>query len=220
MWCVYLIIRDDGKQYIGKTKIETIKRRMNAHKKSKRFANYEFTYQIIAQTTTHDEVLIKEEYYIDLYNTYKDGLNATKTGKGCGHNSPNFSTLGMKFSEKHRENMRKNHWSKTGKYDQTGRKLSDETKKLISTSKKGKVSFTKLNESDVRNILLLYFSKPIFENVDKIQRNGLPLSYDRAFSNYYHKTFNISVTALRNIIQGKVKIWQPILSEITEKYKF
>ena len=102
MWCVYLITRDDNQKYVGKTSLMRLKNRMSAHKKDDVFVGHIFKYEILSIADSHDEILEYETHYVQILNTFENGLNKTKHGKGFGHSSSKFTTLGKEFTEEHK----------------------------------------------------------------------------------------------------------------------
>lgn len=67
-----------GKCYIGAT--HNLKRRKREHKK--RFSSKDYTFRILAEYNSPDELHEAEKYWIWHYNSYKDGYNKTKGGMG------------------------------------------------------------------------------------------------------------------------------------------
>ena len=103
MYCVYVIERDDGLKYVGKTYLEKLKTRMYYHKKSKRFKDHEITCTVLFSSDSHEEVLEKETYYVESLDTFHHGLNKTKDGKAMNTNSYRFTTLGFHMAEETKE---------------------------------------------------------------------------------------------------------------------
>lgn len=132
---VYLITRKDGLQYVGVTC--EFEKRMAVHKKSDRFEMGIEKIEILKECCTYEEAEELEPVFIKEYNTFHNGLNKSVDGKG-NHLAPSFTTRGFKYSEKSRQKMRENHWSKTGKYNPKGRTHTEETKKKLSETRKGK----------------------------------------------------------------------------------
>ena len=62
-------------------------------------------YKYLKNLTTETILKEREEYWINSLDTFNNGLNESPSGKGCGHNSPNFTTLGYKFSDEQRKKM-------------------------------------------------------------------------------------------------------------------
>lgn len=87
---------------------------------------------------------------------------------------------------------------------------SVETKKILSEKSSGeKNPKSKLTEKNVRNIIETYLKKPEVVNVGKIMRNGVEMSYDRAFSIQYSKLYNVSPENIERIIKKKswIHVW-------------
>ena len=132
---IYIITNDiNGKSYIGKT--NDLVRRWKEHcygnsntsilsKALKKYGLSHFIFDIVAQIPFDDidelNTVLKELeiYYIALYNTFKDGYNATVGGDGIS---------GYKQSKETTDKIRKAN---------TGRVVSDETKAKISANRKG-----------------------------------------------------------------------------------
>ncbi len=211
MTIVYKIERNDDLCYIGIT--NNFKKRLKDHLKSKRFDIGIKTYSILADVHDYHIAEILEEFFIEKYDTYKNGLNTTIDGKGLS--GKKFNTLGHRYSEYSKEKMKNNHWSKTGNYSPKGIKMSDEQKKKLSEDRKGRKGNTVLNEEIIREILILYKNKPyINDKIDKIQRNGVLLTYDRAFCNKYGEIYNY--TGMYELIRGKYISWNHIVNEILD----
>jgi predicted GIY-YIG superfamily endonuclease len=68
-----MIIRDDGKKYIGETK--NLKRRLHEHELTERFKGRISDYIILAEVDTFDEARKLEAAFIIEHDTYKNGLN-------------------------------------------------------------------------------------------------------------------------------------------------
>lgn len=222
---VYLITRDDGKQYVGIT--NNLSRRKAAHKMDNRFKNRHFIMESIFESENRNECEKIEEEKIKEYDTFYNGLNKTISGKGQHHNSKNFTTLGKKFSSESKEKMRMNHWSKTGSYDQTGRKLSDETKKKISESNKGKIAPNrKISDKDIDDFLYSYNNEMLnitendirnkcakkyldIANVDNMKmgllktKSGHELKLTSFYIDHFAKLYKVTPTALISALKRR-----------------
>lgn len=197
---VYKITRDDGLEYIGKS--QNIKNRICVHRKTERFKDHQFSFEILFESTDHNKILDMEEYYIKHFDTFNKGLNESRNGRG-NHNSKNFTTLGMKYSEESKAKIKANHWSKKGiRPANLGKSHSEETRQKMSKDRKGKSSHSKLSLTEIEAILMLYKSRPIL-TYGYVGQNGKLLSYDRAFSNKFATQFNLTSTGLFNIITDK-----------------
>ena len=214
-WCVYLITTENTQKYVGKTSVKNLRKRINSHKTSKRFKNVNFNYEILYETFDHDDVLNKETYYIEYYDTFNNGLNKTKTGKGCGHDSSKFTTLNYKFSEITKQKMREQSIKRKAgnKLQNWLNNLNDNDRKIIvkkmSDTKRNNPGPVKYIEDDVKRFIELYKLKPNIDNVGSIMKNGKILTYERAFAKMYSKKFNIPNGY--NILKGKVLAWKHLL---------
>lgn len=113
-----------------------LQRHYNKHKKS-------FYFEVLI-TCNLNEVIDKEQYYIDFYQSFM-------RTKGFNLNPIAKSMLGFKHSEETKQN-----WSKKRK----GTKFTDEAKKNMSLAKSGsKHGKSKLTEKDVLDIRKNYNNK-------------------------------------------------------------
>jgi len=78
---------------------------MEDHRRSHRFKNDDFSIEIIESSDDRSYIELREEYYISHLNTFENGLNESRGGKGWGHNDPKFTTRGFRFSEESRLKM-------------------------------------------------------------------------------------------------------------------
>ena len=202
IYFIYKITRSDGKQYIGTTDSKCIKNRMCRHKSSTRFANFDFTYEIIEQSADIN-ILQKEQYYIQQYNTLvPNGLNISIDGKG-NHLSPNFTTRGFKFSE---ESKIKMSISSKKRQRSTGWVHSQETKAHWSKTRTGKCwKKPALNKDQWDELNMIWNEKPSCSLTNSI---GKRISYERAFAKQYAERFGLSVNGLYNIITNKLKVFK------------
>lgn len=206
IFLVYIITRSDGKQYVGTTNNNRLRVRMNSHKVSKAFKNYEFSYKILYETNNISECYEKEELSIKEYDTYNNGLNGSINGRGW-NNSTKFTTLGYKFTEKSKKKMSDTRkglfasgaivsWNK-------GVSWSDEVKDNFSKVRKGKRYHNKLTKEQVAEIKTNYNkAEPIF-GVGEIQRNGVAMSYIQAFSKLHCKMYGVCSNSIKHIITGE-----------------
>ena len=128
----------NGKMYIGCT-TKTLKSRKNGHlsesrcrcyyaihKAIRHYGENNFSWQVIDTAQTQQELFDKETYYIQFYDTYKNGYNSTLGADN--------TTLGYKFDDEH-----KKHFSKTRSGEKNGNynhKWSKEQKKIASNTMK------------------------------------------------------------------------------------
>lgn len=204
-YVVYKIVRDDLKSYIGMTKKSRLITRMREHKRNKKFKNHVFSYSILHDNLLYESACELEEKEISNHNSYFNGLNETKNGKG-NHKSKKFTTYGYKHTKESKLKMSKA--QKKRKNRRKGYRLSEETKHKISKKLKGRKITTKLTVKQIKEIKTLYNSKPKIAGVGIVQRNGKELSYNHAFAKKYHKNYGITDTGLRKIISGET--WSDI----------
>lgn len=199
---IYKITRSDGKLYIGTTDSVCIKNRMCRHKKSSRFIGYDFSYEII-EFSNSVELIDKESYYIQYYNTLTpNGLNISIDGKG-NHLSSNFTTRGFKFSEESKKKMSESSKSRTRT---TGWKHSDDTKKMWSDKRTGKCwKKPVLTEHQWNELNDIWNKKPACPLVNSINKK---LSYERSFAKVYAEHFGLTVNGLYNIITNKLRVFK------------
>lgn len=138
------------KVYIGQT-INNLKKRkrdhisnalnkennMYFHRAIRKYGSNSFTWKILQECDTIEELNRLEIYYIDLYNTFKNGYNLTLGGN---------SIMGFKHSEETKKRMSEAAKGRKLSKDQIqrlseinkGKKLSEETRRRISESLRGK----------------------------------------------------------------------------------
>lgn len=98
---VYKITRSDGLSYIGIT--TEFKDRLAYHMKSDRFSIGVKSHEILFEGP-YEICDLLEEHFIELYDTFKNGLNITYNGKGKSKTSK-FNTLWFKFSAESKKKM-------------------------------------------------------------------------------------------------------------------
>lgn len=212
MWLVYLLTRDDGKQYVGKTGEYRLPKRMSSHKGTERFKGCNFTCKILYQTDDHDDVLLKESMFVDLYDTFRNGLNNSIDGSG-NHMSANFNTLGWTPSEDTRKKMRENHWSKRGFISPTlGKVWTDKEKKNASDRRKGKFFYHKLSIEDAERMMIKYINTPQKETT--IARNGRPMTNLRSFCHEHHERYGLTVPGMYKILNGQTLAYKELYERI------
>lgn len=196
MATVYKITRVDGLAYIGIAK--NFKNRFASHRLSDRFSDGILKYEILFEGE-YQECYAKEEMYITEHDTFRNGLNKTKHGRGYG----NWSTLGFKFSEESRKKMSQSKkdnytpWNVGKKYQ-----LSEE----VRARRKGKMCSSKLSKEQVIEIRNRHENLEGYDEYLKanpIGKNGRPFTYDVFFVSKYHKEYELTTTGFRNIINRK-----------------
>jgi predicted GIY-YIG superfamily endonuclease len=221
---VYKVTRSDGLEYVGTT--VNLNKRISEHAKTKRFESGILKFEVLDQTEDYQHALSLEEEYISKFDTYKNGLNLTPNG-GKLDDDGKFNTFGMKFDETTKTKMQTNLWCKTGSYDRSGRKLSDQTKSKIREKQIGRCHVKdqrKITEENVQYIRKVYDNdlvqfapdylrrfvtasqKPIVEtlNFNELKsQNGKPITREKLYSEYFADLFKVSPNTIRAVLNGK-----------------
>lgn len=79
MYTIYIIKQNEKAFYVGKT--VNFKRRMYEHRYRKKL-DKSFQFIILEEKLTREDAKIREEYYIEKYNTFRNGWNRT-AGEGA-----------------------------------------------------------------------------------------------------------------------------------------
>lgn len=199
-----------------------MKQRLGDHKRSLRFKNDSFSYKILEESSNRAAIEKLEEYWINELNTYNNGLNKSKSGKGYGHNSSNFTTLGYIFSKESRKKMSESAKARAinegfdvrSKSSKKGWEIGgEEYRKHMSNIRKGKrLRQPKISDQQVLEIRKLWeIEKHICENEISLynkeaKKLGRILKTPHGhFSSKYAKQFNCSTTTIKNIILWKTR---------------
>jgi len=195
---------------------------MCVHYSSERFKNDDFDVEIIEENADRSKIEELEEYYISYYDTYENGLNNTKCGKGFGHNDPKFTTLGYSFTEDQRKKM-----SESGKRrairegfelrSQRSKSIwkNEEYRKKQSEIRKNKrLSPPKISDKKVLEIRKRFHSMEDYlnEEVNKINKerhlknpSWKKTNKERVFANKFHTDYDLTATALYGIVSYKTR---------------
>ena len=195
---------------------------MICHRSSERFYNDDFDFQILAEDTNRSKIEDLEEYYIQYYDTYNNGLNNTKGGKGFGHNDPKFTTLGYTFTDDQRMKM-----SEAGKkralregFDVRSQRAktawkNEEYRKTQSEIRKNKrLSSPKVSDEDVVKIREDFHSMESYldEEVDRINKerhlknpSWKKTNRERVFANKFCDRYGLTNTAIYGIVSYKTR---------------
>jgi hypothetical protein len=205
---LYKITRSDGQKYIGITIDYRLKNRMSQHKISDKFKGYDFEYEILLESDDRSVIEIAEEKAIDEYDTFNNGLNSTKSGKGYGHNSSSFTTFGYKFDDESRQKMSlaaKGRAKREGFEIRSNRSKkfyndNPEVREKISKNRRGKKAAFKLNDNDIALLIEQYttFDHP---DIGKKSKNGRILTKQRVFSNVIARFFNVTPVAIYGYVK-------------------
>lgn len=201
----------NNKVYIGQT-TRTLNERKREHiskgnngyffiqKAIKKYGEDNFEWSVICNCNDRKELNKMEKYYIKEYDSYRNGYNMTLGGDG--HKSPhseetknkirgNKNFLGKKHSPETIERIRA---ANIGNKHGVGRIFSDEIKKKISESEKGKVV-------GIESRIKMSKSKSIkidVDNVIDLRKKGF---YIREIAQLY----NVSYTVIYNRLNSPDK---------------
>jgi len=181
MYYIYFLKDLDGKvKYVGQTK--NLDSRKREHKRNKPPHTFEISEQIdISEKAKETEI-----FYIEKFDTFKNGWNRSTGGEGFD----NYERKGIGGTKKGTIP-----WNKGIK-----KCFSEETIEKMSNSRKGKVFSRKINDYQIREIRKLYSEKPDLQNVGVIMKNGRKLSYIHAFCKEYAKDYNLTPQGIKRII--------------------
>lgn len=186
IYLIYKLVRTDGEIYIGTTSTKNLKQRMHHHGYSDRFENInDFKIEIIF-CGKHITCWDLEEFFIAEYDSFENGLNESKDGKG-NHLSSKFTTLGYKHSKETKlkigaKSKLKTPWNLGKTY-----KLKPGYKQ-----RKGKIQSKKISDDDVIFIRKSFITDDTILNVGVVQKNGIKMTRERAFARKYAPKFNVS----------------------------
>jgi len=191
---------------------------MGDHKRSKRFKGIGFDYEILEESTNRSYIEKQEEYWIQKLDTYNNGLNESPNGKGWGHNSSNFTTLGFIFSDESRKKMSESAKKRGGGSEQM-RQLSlnqwknPEMRKHHSEIRKGKrLKPPKISDETVLKMRMHYDQEKTkceeeIKEYNKIAKSkGWTLKTSSShFARKYADYYKCSNVALKGIIEWKTR---------------
>lgn len=211
---VYKLDRIDGLSYIGIT--TNFKKRLLQHRRSPRFQELNIVTHSILFEGDYDSCEVKEREFIELYDTYRNGLNVTPTGKGKNENV-RFNTLGFKFSEHSRKIMSDKAKSRKRK---TGYKHSEETKAHWRRIRKGRIfAPMKLDHNSLVQEYNMF--TPSQSEIDAIPTrtnkkgqtmfiNSRPFNLDSAklhiFAKIKSMEYNVTINAIKRVIRNAKSI--------------
>lgn len=194
---------------------------MGDHRRSINFRDDRFDVKILEESADRLHIENKEEYYIKKYNTFLKGLNKTPEGKGFGHNSKNFTTLGYTYSDKSRLKMSQSAKKRAAREgfeirSQNAKKpwQNHAYRAAQSKSKRGRrLSPPKISDDVVKIMRDEWIStKHIWEerakehNKRNNRRGSCLITGASLFAGWNHKKYNCSSKYLKDIIQWKTRL--------------
>lgn len=195
---------------------------MGDHKRSKRFKEDSFDIKILEEDSSRDYIEQREEYWIKELDTFKNGLNESWSGKGCGHRSPNFTTLGYVFSEESRKKMSTSakKRAKEEGFEVRSQRSKDNFKnpeyvaKQVAAKKGKRLRPPKLSDEQVVEIRDFYESilfqlKKECEVINEERHNKNPswkkTNEAQLFGRKYSGHYGVSLVLLRDIVLWKTR---------------
>ena len=181
MYYIYFLKDLNGNiKYVGQT--QNLDARKREHKRNKPPHTFEINEQIdIPKKAKEAEI-----FYIEKFDTFKNGWNKSTGGEGFD----NYERKGIGGVKKGTVP-----WNKGIKNC-----FSEETIEKMSNSRKGRVFSRKINDHQIREIRKLYNEKPDLKNVGVVMKNGRKLSYIQAFCKEYAEDYNLTPQGIKRII--------------------
>lgn len=201
MFVVYLLTREDKKQYIGICKKERFRIRMREHSYSDRFLNLNFKTLILKEVQSIEEARELEKNLVKEYNTFNCGLNRTIDGAG-NHLSEKFTTLGYAHTNETKIKISKANRNKTPWNKNIPGCFSKETiEKMKRTRKDRCFKPPKLQEDQVKEIKQYY---SVFSlGIEMVLKNGKLLSKEEVVARIFSEKFKVTKACVRMILKGK-----------------
>lgn len=181
MYYIYFLRNLNGEiKYVGQTK------NLNARKREHKRNKPPHTFEMCEQIEISEQAKEAEIFYIEKFNTYKNGWNKSTGGEG-------FEDYGRKgIGGVKKGNIP---WNKGIKDC-----FSKETIEKMSSTRKGRVFSRKINDYQIKEIRKIYNDKPYIQNVGMVMKNGKKLSYIQAFCKEYAGFYNLTPQGMKKII--------------------
>lgn len=184
MYYIYFLRDLSGTiKYVGQTK--NLNTRKREHKRNKP----PHTFEISEQIKISEEAKKAEIFYIEKFDTFKNGWNKSTGGEGFG----NYERKGIGGVKKGNTP-----WNKGVKNC-----FSEETIEKMRTTRKGRVFSRKLTDDQIKEIKNLYSEQPELQNVGMVMKNGKRLSYIQAFCKKYAEKYSITPQGMKKIITNE-----------------
>lgn len=201
---------------------------MSNHKKSRRFHGDNFDCTILEQSVDRDYIELREEYFINQYDTFNSGLNNSYNGKGL---QTGFTTKGFIYSEQSRELMSqkaKQRAAREGVEIRSARSKAnwqdDQYREKQVKARKGKrLRPLKVSDEVVAEIRSLYEKERLViqqeldcinEERSKINAGWKPLQVHSEFAKKYCEHYGVS----KNFIVGVV-LWKTRTKVLPSSHK-
>lgn len=181
MYYIYLLKDlNNNIKYVGQTKDPSTRKR--DHKNSKP----QHIFEIVEKTIIAEDAKNLEINYIKQFDTYKNGWNKSTGGEGFD----NYDRTGIGGVNKGTIP-----WNKGVKNC-----FSEETILKMKQVRKGRVFSRKLTDDQIKEIRILFDTKPDLPSVGLIMKNGKKMSYIQAFCKEYANKYNLTSQGLKKIV--------------------
>ena len=170
----------------------------------KKYRKENFKIELIEelQNVTEDELLSRETFYIDRYNTFID--------YGCGYNLIKCNEGHFIYSKETRQKISENQLGEKNQF--YGKRHTLESKKLMSQSHMGsKAHLGKYHTKETKKKLSLLLSgenHPKFDKTIKKFKNIDTNEEFIGFQYYFRKKYNLKNPTLSKMINGKTKSYR------------
>ena len=174
---VYRLISPVNKSYIGFTE-KTIDHRLNQHKNDvnrfdfdlhralRKYPIEDWTVEILEECETRQEMEDRERFYIEKFDTYRNGYNMTLGGDGMDSKSASEKRKAYFKTKKGKEWKKElsKKWSENNPgMDWTGRHHSEESKRKMSEANKGK-TWEDSRKKEWSKIVKKRWKKGVYDN--------------------------------------------------------
>jgi len=181
MYYIYLLKDlENNIKYVGQT--QNPNTRKGDHKNSKP----QHIFEIVEETNIAEDAKNLEINYIKQFDTYKNGWNKSTGGEGFD----NYNRTGIGGVDKGNTP-----WNKGVKNC-----FSEETISKMKQVRKGRVFSRKLTDDQVKEIRILFDTKPDLPSVGLIMKNGKKMSYIQAFCKEYADKYNLTSQGIKRIV--------------------
>lgn len=203
---VVYLIEDQGSPYIGITITRRFENRKASHCHSGRFSD-DFTMTVIYSSKDRDHIEDMEEEFIRIYDSYHNGLNLTESGKGWGHKSKKFTTLGFRFSEESKARMSESRKKAIREGRATVPVCPTHILQEVGSRSKGSCRFQKVTKDLAIEIIKTYINRPHlgdgFYDKHYAKANNIFMSYKAAFLSQKAIEYGVRERAIGEILEMK-----------------
>lgn len=191
---IYYFSNELGQPYVGFT--SNYKKRIRQHKNKHNIIES----RVLYQTKDIEHAYSMEEYFISEYDSFCNGLNKTKDGRGVYGELK--STTGFKFSIDSKKKMSDSAKLRyrSGNNPLINRKFTEKDLDKMSVSQKDIHTSLKLSPHKIIEIKRLYIIKPFINRDSKELKNK---SKKALFVKIMAKVYKVSQTCIQDILKNK-----------------